>query len=67
MIAFAAIFVASTALVSCATADAPPQPAYGSAAAAKAAEPAAGPAVYSYNYAVADDYSGIYLSICLSI
>ena len=66
MIAFAAIFVASTALISCATADAPPQPAYGGAA-AKAAEPAAGPAVYSYNYAVADDYSGIYLSICLSI
>ena len=56
MIAFAAIFVA---LISCVTADAPPpapapQPAYGAAA----AEPA-GPAVYAYNYAVADDYSGI--------
>ena len=57
MIAFAAIFV--TALISCVTADAPPpapapQPAYGAAA----AEPV-GPAVYAYNYAVADDYSGI--------
>ena len=58
MIAFPAIFV--TALISCVTADAPlpapaPQPAYGAAA-----EPV-GPAVYAYNYAVADDYTGFYL------
>ena len=57
MIAFAAIFV--SALLSCVTADSPPpapapQPPYGAAA----AEPV-GPAVYAYNYAVADDYSGI--------